>query len=183
MTNVWRMLGLYRRNLSCAMVCLLVLGGFGATSVWNANRAEANKRKTTYSYRKGGFLFAANTSFPTTAEDVNGFLKLGKKHSQENPVSFSEGTELALNILLVMKVPYRTAGVNLVLLEKGKTNHLDSQFLSIQKKTLDIFVSPLSFSSSAIKKGRTYELQATTVREMGKNRFHITVLARTLFRL
>lgn len=159
------------------IVCVLTLG-VGLGSVLTPNQAEAKRRRTKTKYRKGGYLFAASSAFPTSGESIKDFIKAGRKHSRRNRVRMLDGS-VSMQVLLVLKRRYRTSEVNFVLYKRGKRNHIGSQTVPVRNRKLQLFVTPLQFSG--VKSGR-YELRATVVRKYGRT-FHVTVLARYRFRI
>ncbi|TNE52142.1 MAG: hypothetical protein EP343_01725 [Deltaproteobacteria bacterium] len=162
------------------VVSLLTLAfGLGWMGFFPTQEAEA-KRRTVIKYRKGGFLFAASSRFPTSGDSIGSFIRLGRKHSRRNPVRVSRGT-VQMNALLVLKKAYRTGVVNFVLYKRGKHKHLDSQQVRVQNGKLQLFVTPLQFQNKKLKPGR-YELRATVVRRYGRT-YRVTVLARHRFRI
>ncbi len=162
------------------MVSLLTLAfGSGLLGLFPTQEAEA-KRRTVVNYRKGGFLFAASSRFPTSGDSIRSFIRLGHKHSRRNPVRAS-GDSVQMNVLLVLKRAYKTSVVNFVLYKRGKRKHLDSQQVRVQNRKLQLFVTPLQFQNKNLKPGR-YELRATVVRRYGRT-YRVTVLARHRFRI
>lgn len=171
--------------LSRIVVFLLAftfLGGGSFSSLPVANAAKRKKkRRTKIKFRKGGYLFLATDSFPTSAEDIKGFIKLGKKHRKKS-FRWEKGSDLALKILLVLKRRYKTSEINYVLYEKGKKEHSSFQVENVTKRAVQLHMSNLVLNGSSLKRGKKYELRVTSVRKRGRT-FYVTVLARTFFRL
>ena len=160
--------------------CFVGIAPQGYISTVEAAKKK-KKRRTKIKFRKGGHLFVATDAFPTSAEDLKGFIKIGKKHNK-NRFRVDKGSDLTLQILIVLKRQYKTSGINYVLYQKGKKEHVSFQAENVPKGKVQLHISRLVLNGSVLKTGKKYELRVTTVRKRGRT-FHVTVLARTSFRI
>ncbi len=172
------------RSFSRLFALLLAFCFMGNGPQWSVSSAEAAKKKrrrTRIKFRRGGYLFLAQKAFPTSAEDIRGFIKLGKKHRKRS-FRWSKNSDLTLKILLILKRAYRTPEINYVLFEKGKKVHVSSQTEALPKGKVQLHASTLNLNASTLKKGKKYELRVTVVRKRRRT-YYVTVLARTFFRI
>jgi hypothetical protein len=142
-------------------------------------QSKTKERVISRSFR-GGHLFVSDQAFPTKAESLSEFIRNGRKFHRK-VFTWSKGTDLSVQFLLVLPKAMRLNYVHIVLFRKGKGAYVDAQTIPVEDGRLQLLVSKLSFTSG-LQKGGQYELRAVQVERRGRTRIE-TILASTHFRL
>jgi len=130
---------------------------------------------------QSGTLYVNSTPFPTSATSIAAFHKIGRKHNKKKLAL--RGEEIRFHILLVFKgnpKKYKGQRIYFVLFQKGKKEYIDARDMTFPVNPL--YVSPLDFKGSALKRGKTYELRAVRPYKRGKKTIK-KIIARRTFKL